>query len=202
MITAKITVTTKKNTETQTTWGIVQIRPYPDFECRYGHKIERRNAGGLLPDCNGRKEGLPEVYNVALLRSDKTPDNMNDRTAHAGYVPYASYGQKPEPPNPGSFAYRGNDLGEVTAEITPSFGGGYYFRWSVRGYGSNATPAERAFLDEQVKPGILKAIEEHRAALKAEAVAKIRAWVAEICAEMRASVDAAEKEMEKAIAEL
>lgn len=194
MITVKIDITTKKGVTIQTTWGLWQGKPYPSFN----HRLDWENTGGLFKEYyEDKAKGLGREYHFALLRNDRTEWTGKDRTDYAGFVPYLE-----ETPNPGSFAYRGNDMGEITGsfDINPApFSLSGCVDWSVRGWSGTATPSERDFLNNAVKPALIAAAEAHKDALKAEAIEALRAHVAENLADARASLDKAEKVMAAAI---
>lgn len=185
MIKLKIDITTKKGTTVTTTWGIRQARIYPDLEC-HGTRIEWRNTGGLFPQYPATKAvGLPAEYYAYLLRNDIPTPAYNNRMDFAGF-----YG------NPGTFALRGVNLGEVSATIRESPWPSCV--WRVRGSNSPTT-GERDFLNEHVLPHLKEAILREAKALKAEAVDAIAASVAERLKNARTSLDACSKQMIAAI---
>jgi len=185
MIKLKIDITTKKGTTVTTTWGIQQARIYPDLECR-GARIEWRNADGLFPQYPATKAvGLPNEYNVYLLRDDIAVPTHNNRKDFAGYDG-----------NPGSFALRGVDMGEVSATIKVSPWASCL--WAVRG-GNSPTTGERDFLNLHVLPHLKAAILREAKALKAEAVDAIAASVVERLKEARTSLNDCSKQMIAAV---
>ena len=195
MKTATISITTRKGETKSTTWGIYQDRPYPDIEGG-GGGLRWRNGGGLFGQYGHAAEGLGQKYSAVLLREGWTPESATgNRADYAGFMPY-KYGDT-LPALPGSIVLRGRDMGETSAEIdTRPHGCGVWFK--VTGTCS-PTSGERAFLDEQVKPGLLAAIEEHKAALKAEAVAGIVETVKDRIGRARAELCKMEEEAAAAI---
>ena len=196
MTTTTIQVTTKKGATQTTTWGIAQNRPYPSIEGHCG-SLRWANFGGVLPGyCQQPATGLGEEYTCDLLRSDRTEWDLRTRESNAGYVAYTSAGQRPAEPNPGSIVYRGVDLGEMSVEIR--LHAASYDNVRVRGF-DHATPGELAFIREQIIPALKEAIVAKRSELKAEAVAALKAHVAEKLAETRERLDAMQAEMTKAV---
>lgn len=198
MLTASITVSTKKGHTQETVWSLRQDRPFPDIEARGGGCMNWRNAGGVLPQFGRPAEGLPPKYTAALLRSDlAAAGERGNRLDHAGHV---GYGATDRTPAPGTIVYRGTDLGETTAEIDvrPH---GYGVLYRVRG-GDRPTPGEDVFLAAQVTPGLLAAVQRLRDKLYAEAVAAVRDQFARQLAEARESLAKLEAEAERAIAAL
>ena len=185
MIKLKIDITTKKGTTVTTAWGIRQSRIYPDLEC-HGTRIKWRNTGGLFPQYPATKAvGLPNEYNAYLLRDDIPTPTHNNRMDFAGYDG-----------NPGTFALRGVDLGEVSATIKESPWPSCV--WTVRGSNSPTT-GERDFLNLHVLPHLKAAILRGAKALKAEAVDATAASVVERLKEARTSLDDCSKQMIAAI---
>ncbi len=183
-----IIVSPRKGEEILTLWAITQSRPYPRIKVSGWWHWE--GAGGLLPD-NGRTtaEGLARDYTAVMLRHDFNPDLAEDnRKDHAGYE------------GAPSIKFRGNDLGEIRATIR--IGEGYKDGaacWFERGYGAKFSPGEAKFLEEQVKPGLVDYIRRNADALKAEAVAGIRASVNKVLHEAKEELEKLEKEMVEAI---
>lgn len=185
MIKLKIDITTKKGTTVTTTWGIQQERIYPDLEC-HGARISWRNTGGLFPQYPATKAvGLPATYNAYLLRDDIPTPTHNNRKDFAGYDG-----------NPGTFALRGVDMGEVSAEINESPWPSCTFR--VRG-SARPTAGERDFLAEHVLPHLKAAILREAKTLKAEAVDALAASVVQRLKEAQASLDECSKQMLAAV---
>lgn len=197
MTTTVIDITTKKDHTQKTTWGIVQERPYPSVEARFG-RSQWTNFGGLLADYNGKVNGLEERYTCNLLRSDQTEWDMSTRVSYAGYKDYPAYGQPPKPDAPGTIVYRGVDMGEMSVSLGRDCP---YEQIQVRGF-HHPTPGERSFITSQIVPALRQAVEANREALKQEAIAGIRAHVAEKLKEGRAALDKMQKEMENAISAL
>lgn len=185
MIKLKIDITTKKGTTVTTTWGIQQARIYPDLEC-HGTRISWRNTGGLFPQYPATKaDGLPAEYYAYLLRDDIQTPTHNNRNDFAGYDG-----------NPGTFALRGVDLGEVNATIKVSPWASCL--WEVRG-SDRPTTGERDFLNLHVLPHLNAAILREAKTLKAEAVDAIAASVVQRLKEAQASLDECEKQMIAAV---
>lgn len=200
MQTVKIDITPKKGVTIPTTWAIKQAHPHPDITTN-GCALKWRNAGGLFPVYPRPADGLGQEYYITLLRSDLTAWDLSTRLSHAGYCAAGGYGKPNLPPNPGSFALRGSDLGEITATATMGGHLGAYFTWKVRDCNS-PSDGERAFLNDNVRPAILAHIEAHAAELKAEAVAELRKLTAERVTEARKQLDVIAVEMNKAIDDL
>ena len=180
-----IDITTKKGTTVTTTWGIQQARIYPDLEC-HGTRIKWRNTGGLFPKYPATNAvGLPAEYYAYLLRDDIAVPTHNNRKDFAGYDG-----------NPGSFALRGVDMGEICATIKEA--PWQSCSWEVRG-SDHPTAGERAFLDEHVLPHLKAAILREAKTLKAEAVDAIAASVVQRLKEAQASLDECEKQMIAAV---
>lgn len=180
-----IDITTKKGTTVTTTWGIQQARIYPDLEC-HGTRIKWRNTGGLFPKYPATKAvGLPAEYYAYLLRDDIPTPTHNIRMDFAGYDG-----------NPGTFALRGVDLGEVSALIKESPWSSCV--WEVRGRNSPTT-GERDFLNLHVLPHLKAAILREAKALKAEAVDALAASVMERLKKARTSLDDCSTQMITAI---
>lgn len=134
-----------------TAWEIVQAHPYPDHD-RNGW----RNHGGLIP----RGSRMPREFTACLLRADHAAQPLeNSRQDHAGFDG-----------NPGTFAIRGRDLGEVSAKSRVYPGDVEPF-WSFNVRGSESpTPGEREWLKEHVSPALSAFVAEHAAALESAAI--------------------------------
>lgn len=139
----QFTVTTKKNTTTETKWDIVQERPY--------YCVERNNWSGRNDEAIRRK-----IYKCNLLRSDMET-NFDNRKDFAGYEG-----------NPGTITFRGNDLGEMSVILEKNRYNNEY-SWDaticVRGYGNRATDSERAFVKAEIVPMLAKFIEANASEL-------------------------------------
>lgn len=141
-----------------------------------------------MPECGNPAQGIGKEYRAELLRDDKEPENLNSRAAFAGFEGA-----------PGCIVLRGQSLGETSAEIRlASVGAWEYVTFKVRGYGA-PTGGERAFLESQVAPGMVKACKDNAAALKAEAIKGLRAGLVEKMKDTRARLDMLEAELRRAI---
>lgn len=169
--------TTKKNEPaTIANWEISQAVPYPDLQAS-GSYIEWRNAGTLKGSHGNKPAPLPAHFYAYLLPDEKPlPDQWN-RTHLAGYEQ-----------NPAPLSFRGKTLGEVQLEKTP-----HYTNWRVRG-SETPTPSEKEWLNAEILPQLLKAIDDNRDALKAAAVERIRKTLAERLATARRDLDRMETE--------
>lgn len=155
----EIEITFKKGCTVKTRWLVERLRPYPDLDRAYA--LEWRNHGGVLPQY-GTTQGHPERYRAALLAGGVTPPAENwNRTHLAGYDG-----------NPGSFAYRGQTLGEVSVDdlnlAQPQWG-----TFKVRGH-DTPTPGETDFLRAQVSPALHTFIRANRDGLRDAAAEALR----------------------------
>lgn len=198
MITVNITITPRKGQTIETTWGIEQTRPYPTLTSHYC-SLAWQNAEAIFPQygASEQRPSLGHTYRVALLRSDKpAPADLSSRAAYAGYKPYND-----REANPGAFELRGASLGEISATVRAD--GVPYASWNVRGFSRNEVkPGERDFLNAQVLPALLAAIDANREQLKREAIEALRAYVAQQLTEAREQLDKLEAEMMAGIAKL
>lgn len=182
---AEIELTLKKGSTVKTRWLVERVRPFPDLERAYS--LEWRNHGGIMPQY-GTTQGHPERYRAALLAEGITPPAENwDRTHLAGFDG-----------NPGSFALRGQDLGEVSAEDL-NLEHPEWDTFRVRGY-NPPTPGEREFLRAQVSPALHAFILANRDGLRDAAadalrrcmedrISRARAQLAELEAMIPAAVE-------------
>lgn len=103
-----------------------------------------------------------------LCAEGVTPPKNWNRTHLAGFKHQPGGYGTPEVTNPGAIIYRGRDMGKLEIRIDPFRGFGCIF-------GSKGmTRTEHDMLMEQVVPHLKAFITEHRATLKAAAVATIR----------------------------
>jgi hypothetical protein len=179
-----IKISTKKGHTQETTWHIIQAHPYPDIEKAGSWRW--RNAGGMFDAYNQPATGLEEKYYCNLLRSDFS-EVFDNRKDYAGYEG-----------NPGSIVLRGQDLGEMNVTVNNS---NRYNEIKVNGFDS-PTSGVRAWIEEAIIPGLLKAIEEHKAELKAEAVEAVRQRIIENVKEARSEIDKLELEALEAVKKL
>ena len=197
MIKLKITFETKKGCPAETLWGIRQIPPYPDFDTACG-EIKWRNTGGLFPpwrpNGNTEKPSIGAWYICDLLRSDQTEHDLSTRASLAGWKEYR---HENDAPAPGSFDLRGVYMGEiqVTFEGDPSWP-------SIRVRGcQDPTAGEQNFIKDNICIPLSEAIETHRAQLKADAIAELRARVEKQVDETHKLLTKLEIQIKKAIDE-
>jgi hypothetical protein len=175
---------------------IKQARPYPDID-----RNSWRNGGDILPtyrQSNPPAEKLPADYHCALLRSDIDLDNMQEnRDDYAGFT--IGNGE----PRPGCLVIRGGSLGETSADISirPDWPGGARVMWQVRNF-SRPTASELSLLEAQIRPLLVATIAAHRAELRANAIAGVRASIAAALAYHRKAADELEKQAAAALAEV
>lgn len=163
-----ITISTKKGEQQITRWLIEQDHPFPCINLTGGLRTEWENAGGLVGRYGKKPEGIGTSYRCHLLAEGVTPPKDWNRTHLAGFKHQPRGYNTPEVTNPGTIVYRGRDMGELEIRIDPFRGFGYNF-------GSKGmTRTEHDMLMEQVVPHLKAFITEHRATLKAAAVATIR----------------------------
>ena len=200
---AEITVSAKKGHTQATRWLITQCRPFPDLHAASG--VTWRNAQGLIPQY-GMSDKTPTIgteYRCQLLRSDyeasKATGNRNDFAGFDTMYTYVRGVRVPLPPLPGAIELRGKSLGEmcVTFGANPD-----YPETTVRGFGNQATPSEREWVNLEIVPALREYIAQNAASLKAQAVADLKADVAKSVAEFRAYLDAAEAKMNGLLAKL
>ena len=185
---AAVTVTTKKGEEQRTRWLIWLDRVYP---CIKGHSaggLNWENTESLFPRYGSEARGLALRYSAAMLRSDYDEESAQDnRLDYAG-----------ADGAPGSLVIRGEDLGELSAEIIGASGTcGGYVSYRARGYNS-PTPGEKNLLQEQVTPALLAYVKANARSLKAEAVAVVKAHFAEELREARERLNWLKVEAKKA----
>lgn len=192
MIKVKISFETKKNNKVETIWGIRQNRPYPTVVGSCG-TLKWENGGGLFPQWHPgemEKPGIGGTYRCDLLRNDTDEHDMSTRVSSAGYDPRGD-GKA----NPGTFALRGVDMGEMTIEF------GNNPEWPeirVRGF-ERPSPSERDFIKANIVKVLAAAVDAHRDELKEEAISELRATVAARLAEAREKLVKMEKEINAAI---
>ena len=157
----------KKGEQQITRWLIEQDAPIPRINLTGGLRAEWENAGGLVGRYGKKPEGIGTSYRCHLLAEGVTPPKNWNRTHLAGFKhrpgPYGT----PEVTNPGTIVYRGRDMGELEIMIDPFCGFGYNFG------NKGMTRTGHDMLMEQVVPHLKAFITEHRATLKAAAVATI-----------------------------
>ncbi|OQA09841.1 MAG: hypothetical protein BWY66_00380 [bacterium ADurb.Bin374] len=192
MIKVRIGFETKKNNRVETLWGIRQEHPYPTIVGSCG-TLEWENGEGLFPQwrpCDMEKPGIGQRYRCDLLRTDTDGHDLSTRVSSAGYDPHPD-GKK----NPGTFALRGVDLGEMSIEF------GKDPQWAdirVRGF-DRPSPSEREFIKENIVKVLAAAVDAHRDELKAEAIRELRLLVAERLKEARERLSKMDKEITDAI---
>ena len=191
MVTTHITVSAKKGHERATLWLIKQIRPFPSISG--GHSMGWQGGDGLFGEYGNPARGIGNSYRAELLRSDFSHETATgNRCDFAGYTP-----ERNGPENPGAIVLRGKSLGETSVEIDSNG----WSRWRVRGF-DTPTDGETAFLNEQVLPSLLSAIQANAADLRREAIEGIRESCAQAISEARETLDKLEREALKAIAAL
>lgn len=180
----EIEVTLKKGATIKTRWIVERVRPFPDLDRAYA--LEWRNHGGILPQY-GTTQGHPERYRAAMLAEGITPPAENwDRTHLAGYDG-----------NPGSFAYRGQDLGEVSAEDI-NLAHPQWDTFKVRGH-DTPTLGEKDFLRAQVSPALHAFIRANRDGLRDASAEALRRCMEDRIARARAQLDAMEAAIPAAV---
>lgn len=198
---ATITVSTKKEHAQTTRWLITQSRPYPCITAS-GSALVWHNSGDLFPSYrnNHAPTRLPSEYVCHLLREDITPDKMDgSRRDHAGYNPgpiYQDGARLANPDNPGAVVLRGHSLGEMSITFS---GNPDWTDIKVRGF-DTPTPAERAWIKDNIVPALRAYIESNAASLRAAAVSALKEDMAARIAAARAQVDQLETQANDALA--
>ena len=109
-------------------------------------------------------EVTPDYY-ISLLRNDLPIDELDfsTRHSHAGFQGSGDFGKTKLPPNPGTIVYRNVDIGEMSA----CYKHHDYIAWrSLAGSKSVYT-----WVHENIDPGVIAYIREHKSALRKQAVA-------------------------------
>ena len=163
-----ITISTKKGEQQITRWLIEQDAPIPHINLTGGLCAGWENAGGLIGRYGNKPEGIGTSYRCHLLAEGVTPPKNWNRTHLAGFKHQPGGYNTQEVTNPGTIVYRGRDMGELEIMIDPFRGFGYNFG------NKGMTRTGHDMLMEQVVPHLKAFITEHRATLKAAAVATIR----------------------------
>ena len=195
--TLSITVSPKKGLEIPTTWAVCPTYGYPSLKGFNGAAL---NWQGLPKD--GKQ---PEIY-CYLLRSDiANIEAQGNRADHAGYntgYEYINGIRTEQPDNPGTFAFRGRDLGEMrvaysgTSEID--------LGWpniKIRGF-EEPSSLERAFIREQITSKLTGFIRVNSAALKNTAKQALIEHVEQLIAETVDCIQARKTEAFATIAKL
>ncbi len=167
MKTLQVTVSTKKGETQNLRFLVIQEIPYPDISGECG-SLRWRNFGGIFSQYGRKADGIGATYFCNLL-SDTAPEVIPpdyNRTIFAGYADYHDRTKI----NGGTFKLRGRDLGEMSIH----FGNLTWPDIKVNGF-DNPSKAERETIQELICPALVQFIEQNRASLKAEAVAKIKA---------------------------
>jgi hypothetical protein len=185
MTIVKLNLKLKKTETIDTRWSIIQKWPRP-YIAGHGGSLQWSNYDGILRHHGSRPTGLEHSYRVDLMRSDQEEPDMKTMKGSAGYEG-----------NPGSFDLRGSNLLAINATITQ----GQWAEWHVRG-GDTPKPGELEFLNTNVLPAILKAIETDKEALKAEAIACLSEHITNHLSEMVDEIVKLRAQMELAIATL
>lgn len=197
---ATLEISTKKDHQQITRWLVTQSRPYPCVTAS-GSTLVWHNSGDLLPSYrnNNAPVRLPSEYICHLLREDIDPAKLdNSRRDHAGFNPGYTYqdGQRiPQPVNPGALVLRGHSLGEMSISFS---GNPEWPDIKVRGY-DTPTPAERAWIKDNILPGLRAYIDANSASLRAAAVASLRDDMAARIATARAQLSQLEKQANEAL---
>lgn len=189
------TVSTKKGDIQQTRWLVVQSIPYPRINANGGQLRWENDEGKLWKQYQQPAKGIGQEYACYLLSPTcpEPPPIDFDRTIFAGYVPYQSYGKPADPANGGTIMFHKSSLGECSVNITPT----WVTIKTVDGF-QNPGKSEKAFFNEQIIPKLKEFIKENAAALKEEAIRKIKArLVSEVC-EKRAELVKLEKLIDEA----
>lgn len=197
---ATLEISTKKDHAQTTRWLVTQSRPYPCITAS-GSALVWHNSGDLFPSYrnNHAPTRLPSEYTCHLLREDIDPAKLdNSRRDHAGFNPGFSYhdGQRiPQPDNPGAIVLRGHSLGEMSITFS---GNPDWPDIKVRGY-DTPTPAERAWIKDNIIPSLKSFIEANAASLRAAAVSALRDDMAARIATARAQLSQLEKQANDAL---
>ena len=168
-----ITISTKKGEQQITRWLIEQDAPIPHINLTGGLCAGWENAGGLIGRYGNKPEGIGTSYRCHLLAEGVTPPKNWNRTHLAGFKHQPGGYNTQEVTNPGTIIYRGRDMGELDIMIDPSRAFDVTFK-NYNGVNGALTRTEHDMLMEQVVPHLKAFITEHRATLKAAAVATIR----------------------------
>lgn len=185
---AEIPVNLKKGQTVQTRWVIRQSIPSPrliDNHCS-AVKWEAGNCGGLIAE-HSSNPGTWErpSFQCALLASDCTPEEY--AAASFNRAIFAGWQEKRDTPaRPGTFAIRGQDLGEIDIHFNLS---GFHEKIHVRGYGT-PSDGERRFIRENILPALKGFVTANKAALHAIAREELAAAFADRVETARASLDA------------
>lgn len=183
-----INVSPKKGEVVKTRWIIWQERPHPCIRSETG-ALAWSHMEGLLGKYGSKPSGLGSRYKCHLLTPEGDIPEDYDRTHFAGFShrpgPYGT----PEVVNPGSFALRGKDLGEITVGIGNN---PQYPEIRVRGFDSPST-SERDFIKAQIVPYLMEAINANAASLREQALAYVQKRLASELAEKRKELEDLEK---------
>lgn len=161
-------INTKKGESQWTRWLISQEIPHPQIHSE--GTLNWRNGEGLFPRYGNPATGLAERYYCYLLRSDidvaAIPENYG-RAVFAGFTEYNKPGALPAP---GTIKFRGKDLGEMTIYF------GNNPDWPDIRIRCNETPSggEREMITAQIIPPLKFFINQSKAALRANAVERVR----------------------------
>ncbi len=192
MKTLQISASTKKGETQNLRFLVVQEIPYPDISGECG-SLKWRNFGGIFSQYGRKAEGIGASYFCHLL-ADTAPEVIPpdyNRTVFAGYVDYKDQIKI----NGGTFKLRGKDLGEMSIHFS------HNPTWpEIKINGFNApSKSERESIQELICPALIKFIEQNRASLKAEAVAKIKAQFQDKLKEARETLTELENQAATAI---
>jgi len=180
-------ISTKKG-ETQTLHFLVYHEvTYPDITTECGG-FKWRNGGGLFPQYNCKFE-FPAAYRCHLLKPDAvvTGDYSYNRHDLAGFEG-----------NPGAMTLRGQSLGEMSIDIgaNPQWPG---IRVNVF---NTPSPKERETITALVVPKLLQFIAANKTALRAAAIAQIKARFESQIAEAHKAIDKLRAEADEVLAKL
>lgn len=179
----------KKGVSVTTKWGVFQDAPYPSLTM-HGSSLQWQNAGGLLPSYGNPATGLADDYTAVLLVPDYDPaTEKNNRLDYAGYDG-----------NPGTFSIRGVDQGETIINIERPESERPFVKHVS--YLNQRTDGEKKFYKEKVVPAIVAFIKENKAALKQDAVDRVKASVAEQVNRVKESLPVVEREILNALKEV
>ena len=157
MKTLKMTITTKKSTTQDLTFGITQRIPY----ARIGGRGWENDGQTLFRGGGNAPKGLESRFCVVLLRSDVEEWDESSAKAYAG-----------NDENEGAITLRGVTLGVLVIEATKYFGRDWSYSISVRS-SQNPTDGESKFLRANVCPKIGSFIDANLKPIYTEAVNKI-----------------------------
>lgn len=195
MKTTTFTVSTKKGEAQTLRWLVVQEIPYPDIEGHSG-RFQWRNFGDLFGQYGNKASGIGSNYFCHLL-ADTAPEAIPDDYNRTIFAGYADYHDKTKV-NGGTFKLRGRDLGEMSIRFEHNFSNPDYAVIKVNGFDSSSS-GERQAITDLICPALRTFINDNKAELKAEAIAKIKARFAAELKEAREQLQELENKTAEAV---